>query len=57
MSEDNDRSEEQEASEAAASGAGNPTVDEPTEPALEGLDDEGFRDGVPKPGTGEKDDS
>lgn len=57
MRDEKDQSEEQEASEAAASGAGNPTVDEPTEPALEGLDDEGFRDGVPKPGDGEKDDS
>lgn len=57
MGEDKDRDQEQEASEAAASGAGNPTVDEPTEPALEGLDDEAFRDGVPKPGDGDQDDS
>ena len=53
MSEDQDRQENQEASEAAASGAGNPTVDEPTETSLEDNDDSAFRDGVPEPGTGE----
>jgi hypothetical protein len=37
-------------SEAAAEGAGNPTVDEPTETSLEPHNDEGFRDGVPEPG-------
>ena len=57
MDEDKETTEEQEASEAAASGAGNPSIDEPTEPVLEDVDDAGFRDGVPEPGTGEKEGS
>lgn len=58
MDEDKERTEdEREASEGAASGPGNVSVDEPTEPALEGGDDEGFRDGVPEPGDGGDGDS
>lgn len=56
MDEDKDR-DEKEASEGAATGPGNVSVDEPTEPALEGGDDEGFRDGVPEPGEGSDKDS
>ena len=57
MIEERDESSEQDASEAAANGAGNPTVDEPTETALEDVDDAAFRDGVPEPGKGEAKDS
>lgn len=57
MIDEQDRNDENEASEAAASGAGNPTVDEPTETSLEDNDDSGFRDGVPEPGEGEAKDS
>ena len=57
MTKDNERDDEQEASEAAAEGPGNVSVDEPTEPALDGADDAAFRDGVPEPGTGDSKDS
>lgn len=58
MTEQNERNDdEQEASDAAAEGPGNVTVDEPTEPALDGADDAAFRDGVPEPGTDEKKES
>ncbi len=57
MNEDKESTEEQDPSEAAASGPGNASVDEPTEPVLEDVDDAAFRDGVPEPGTGEDEDS
>lgn len=53
MSDEKDRTEQEDASEAAASGAGNPSVDEPTEPVLEETDDSAFREGVPEPGRGD----
>lgn len=58
MSDEKDQSaDEREASEAAAEGSGNVSVDEPTDTSLSEHNDEGFRDGVPEPGTGKKEDS
>ena len=58
MSDDKDQSaEDRKASEAAAEGSGNVSVDEPTDTSLSEHNDEAFRDGVPEPGTGEDKDS
>lgn len=58
MSDEKDQNaDEREASEAAAEGSGNVSVDEPTDTSLSEHNDEAFRDGVPEPGTGEKKDS
>lgn len=58
MSDEKDQSaDDRQASEAAAEGSGNVSVDEPTDASLSEHNDEAFRDGVPEPGAGEKQDS
>lgn len=53
MTDEEKNAEQEESSDAAATGAGNVSVDEPTDTSLSEHNDEAFRDGVPEPGTGE----